>query len=112
LVFGVIYLTQGDLVSGFVEIGLALMLFLNIWFLRYSHNIEQAENIGLFILSLALIFLFYTGGINNTGIFWFFIYPGIAFFLKGVKKGNLWQLSLFLVILILVLLGLLHILEL
>ncbi len=40
-------------------------------------------------------FLFYDGGIENTGILWFFAYPSIAMYLRGRIEGLFWISMIF-----------------
>lgn len=91
-------------ILGLIEFCLAFLLILNIIYLRISKNIKISSII-LLISSIILIsILFITGGINNTGIFWIFFFPIMAFFLFKIKKGFYWimvYLFVFLIILIL-----------
>ena len=58
--------------------------------LRSSGNIERAQTQILLNLTLVMSYLFFSGGIAKTGIFWLFTYPVAAFFIKGRRRGWLW----------------------
>lgn len=105
VVFGLINLRNGEVTAGVLEIGLGYFTFLNAVFLRYTKKLEIASSTMMLILSLALIFLFQSGGIERTGFLWFYTYPAIAYFLKGKKEGTIWVGLLLLVIIFMSLLS-------
>jgi len=58
--------------------------------MRITGNIKRAQTQILFNLTLVMTYLFVSGGIARTGIFWWFTFPVAAFFIKGRKRGWLW----------------------
>lgn len=42
-----------------------------------------------------LVYLFVTGGVEQTGLFWYYLYPIAALFLMGCRKGTVIMLTLF-----------------
>lgn len=81
--------------NGLVEIGFAICGALILAYLRLSHNVEVAINLTLLETTLFMTFLLITGGINGTGIFWWFCLPAGAFYLKGSRKACWWVLCTF-----------------
>ena len=52
----------------------------------------------LVILATVLYsYLFMTGGVDGTGIYWAFIFPFVAYFLKGIQQGLIWSVIFFLI---------------
>ncbi len=62
---------------------------------RISRNYNRTANWGLFFVGLLFMFLFMTGGADNTGHLWFYTYPLVAAFLLGAKRGAIATLILF-----------------
>ena len=73
--------------------------------LRSSGNIERAQTQILLNLTCMMSYLFFSGGMAKTGIFWLFTYPVAAFFIKGRRRGWLWVGIIMLEALLMVLLG-------
>ena len=72
----------------FAGIGITLLAYA-----RWSKNTERAQNLILVEMILALTFLLYTGGIERTGIYWWFCLPAGAFYLKGRRRAWWWVLG-------------------
>jgi serine phosphatase RsbU (regulator of sigma subunit) len=98
LAFGVINLLLGFMTSGYFEIATALLLTANIMYLRMSLNYQATSSFILLIMEVVLVFLLFTGGIEGTGIYWFYIFPPLAFFLKGNRRGFFYILFLYMAI--------------
>ncbi|MFD2167643.1 GGDEF domain-containing protein [Thalassotalea euphylliae] len=64
---------------------------------KRTGNIDLASNIVLYSLMILMIYLVYSGGVNNTGPLWIFMVAPVALFLHGFKKG-LFDLGVFLII--------------
>ncbi|PIE34079.1 hypothetical protein CSA56_09225 [candidate division KSB3 bacterium] len=102
--FGLIHLVAGTQSTGMVEVacgGIALAILI---FLRRTGDLELSCSLLLFLILLVLGFLLLTGGMQHTGIYWFYVYPTTAFFLKGRRQGIIWLLSLFILTILLTLL--------
>lgn len=52
----------------------------------------------LSVVTALLVVMLVTGGTQGTGIFWFFMFPVMAFFLAGAREGVYWMLLLFAVV--------------
>jgi len=77
-----------DLLSGIV-------LLLNLLLFRMTKNMQLAKNLMLITFGSLLVTILATGGTSHTGIYWFFVFPIIAFFLMGREKGVIWNLMLY-----------------
>lgn len=93
------FLADNDL-SGVVELSLALAALADIFMLRVTGKVEWAGTGALLIIFTALSYLLLTGGIDNTGIFWFSVFPPLAFFLKQRRGGIIWMTALLAMILL------------
>lgn len=92
-VFGVYRIGVGD-VGGWVEIALGFIAVLNVWYLRKSFNTDRASGVLLSIMFVMLAFLFVDGGIADTGLYWVFTFPVLAFFLFDDVVGLRWNAGL------------------
>lgn len=63
--------------------------------LAYTRRAALARHLLLLAILTVLFVMLTTGGIQNTGIFWFFIFPPAAFFLVGKRAGTLWVAALY-----------------
>lgn len=93
--FGVVNLVEKQTLPGVIEIVFGVAILGNIVYLRWQRNVSLAANNVLFLMLGVLIFLLIDGGIDKSGIFWFYTYPALAFFLEGRKRGLVWILALF-----------------
>jgi PAS domain S-box-containing protein len=104
LIFGVVNLGAHEIVAGYSEIALGALTLLNMLCLRKSRQPEVATNVLLSIVLILMLALIISGGVDRTGIYWFSIFPIMAFFLKGKRAGALWVLALMAATLILMML--------
>jgi len=84
--------------SGFKELGLfellaALAVSLNLIIFLIWKNFSLSSTLFMLIVSLVFIVLFITGGIDNTGIFWLYLYPIMVSFLKEPRESLFWNLA-------------------
>jgi signal transduction histidine kinase len=90
VIFGVIHIMLGNLLIGYTELSISVITLANIVILRMTKNVINSSRLVIFITIIALLFLFLTGGLEQTGIFWYYTLPIIAFFLRGKKEGIVW----------------------
>ncbi len=90
ILFGIVNLTQGQTSSGITELIFGLAILGNMAYLHWQGDVEFAANGVLLLMLGVLTFLLVDGGIDKSGLFWFYTYPALAFFLKGRKKGVVW----------------------
>lgn len=79
--------------NGIIEILAALAGAGILLYLRLSQRIGLCTNLTLILIMVVMTFLLHTGGINRTGIFWWFCFPPGAFYLKGKSVGWRWVLG-------------------
>ena len=76
--------------------GAGLLIF-NIVYLKLTDNAIISAYIILYFLLVLMVYLIYSGGVNQTGPLWSFILPPVVLFIHGLKKG-LSELLIFLLI--------------
>ena len=95
--FSAYNLTLGNVLLAKIEITLGLTgLALLLW----DHQ-RPMSNWLITSMMVALVFFFYSylflsGGVANTGVYWTFLFPFLVFFLHGIHLGLLWALLFFL----------------
>ncbi len=90
IVYGVINYVIQDYSAAYFELFLGFSLLIGTIIIRSINNDFIPETIGAFVLFSIAFHNFYSGGFNETGLFWVFLYPAIIFFIKGRKKGLIW----------------------
>lgn len=88
--FGYIHFSSGDYFIGYVELAMAIVVFLNIFFFRTYRNVAYSGTVLALTTFVVLQAVFITGGFHNTGIYWFFAYPFLVFFLLGRRTAAVW----------------------
>jgi len=89
--FGLLNLVEGRIANGLVELlfalsGAALLLPLHL----APQRVDLLQNLA-FILAISVqLFLLLRGGVEGTGIFWWFCLPAGFFFLAGRRGGWAW----------------------
>jgi len=68
---------------------LASLFIINLLTFKTCNNLTVHIRILTVLMVSLLIFLFHTGGINGSGILWFYIYPPSVYFLMGTKSGSM-----------------------
>lgn len=72
-----------------------------------NRNFNLWSNVFILFGSLDVIFLFYNGGNYGSGLMWSFVVPFIIFYLKGYRKGLVFTISFYIILLIIFALSLL-----
>ncbi|MCX6755457.1 MAG: ATP-binding protein [Candidatus Nomurabacteria bacterium] len=90
---------QNNFFVGFVQLVIGVFLMLNVLFLKKFNNFKLASLVFIFTLFFIMIFLFCTGGYQDTGIYWFCLFPLIVYFLRGRKYGLYFSILFILTIL-------------
>jgi len=90
LVFAVLNLARDNHLAFIVETAAALFGVFIMMSLRKTRDLDRAQTLLLADITAIMIFLYATGGIADTGIFWWFTYPVAAFFITGRRKGWYW----------------------
>lgn len=84
-----------DTLLTFLLLSVAFILVLNIFYLKATENYLFAANAVFYMFFVLMLYLLYSGGVDNTGHLWIYCLPPIALFLHGLKKG-LMELLVFL----------------
>lgn len=94
--FGLVeILSYGNTLLGYVELLLAFAVALNVFALYVGTSATVAKNILILVVSIGLVIMQITGGIEHTGIFWFYVMPTSVFFLAGRRGGVFWTIVIF-----------------
>ena len=90
LVFSLVNFISAQYLGCGVELFCGLFGVFILMQLRASKNIGRAQTLILYDLVIVMSYLFASGGIARTGIYWWFTFPVAAFFIKGRRRGWLW----------------------
>lgn len=95
-IFGLLHFySEGNPLVGGLEIAGSSVMLLIFLSLRLTHNPHLARTGFLSTVLTMLVVMLMTGGTQQTGVFWFFIFPMAAFFLVGKRSGARWTAGLF-----------------
>jgi two-component sensor histidine kinase len=72
------------------ELAVALFSVFIMVYLRKTRDIARTQTLTMVAAILLTSMLFFTGGMAKTGIFWLFLLPPAAFYLKGKRWGWAW----------------------
>ncbi len=84
---GIIAYIQEHLSLGLFDHFVALIIILNVAYLRKSGNYSFAFFVGISVIITLYFFLLATGGVNNTSHVWLYTFPLGSSFLLGAKRG-------------------------
>ncbi len=104
-------INYADYTQGYFELACAVGILLNAFIFRYTRRTDIARAVLTSFVFALLLLLFTQGGIENTGIFWWFMFPLAVFFMTGRKEGLGWVIALYIASGILFFLGRLGILS-
>jgi len=99
---GVLSLLAADLVLGFSLIGACLIYILAYRIHKKTGDARLPSAIIVYSLYTLMIFLVYSGGVENTGPLWIFIVSPVSLIIHGLRRGLI-EISFFLAIICLVL---------
>lgn len=83
---------------GSLEIFIGWLAIINLVVLRRLRKVWLVSVFLLTMMIVVLLVLFWTGGIQKTGILWVYTFPMLAFFLTGKRGGFIWSMLLWLVL--------------
>jgi hypothetical protein len=102
LIFGIVNLVAGNVVGGKGELVFAAVVFMNIMHLYAGGDVDHVGSAMLSLTLFLLAFLVMNGGVARTGLFWFFTFPLLTFYLKTPLKALLWNIGLWVVVVLIV----------
>ncbi len=95
VIFSVISIILNNTILLYVLSTLFIVVTINLLVFRKKGNYPLTSNVFAILFSLFLIWMLYSGIINNQGIIFYTIYPAIIIYLLGKKHGNLMSLVFF-----------------
>jgi len=85
--------TPNSILTTFL-LGGSVLLLMNIFYLKHTNNYVVSGYIVLYLFFPLMLYLVYSGGVENTGPLWIFCLPPIALYIHGLQRGLL-DLSIF-----------------
>lgn len=87
VLFGLAALYRGEMIYASVIFGFALATFAVYAMAWYTHRYDYTRHFLTLLMALLCLYLFYTGGTENTGPLYYFVFPLVAVFLQGFNYG-------------------------
>ncbi len=87
VLFGLAALVRGEIKFAEVIFGFAVVTLLVYSTAWYSHFYRFTKHLLTLLMGLLCVYLFYTGGTENTGPLFYFVFPLVAIFLQGMATG-------------------------
>ncbi len=84
---GILAYFQHNTALGLFDHLVALILIINLFYIVKTGKLQIPIIIGISISGALFVYLFMTGGVNNTGHLWYYTFPLFAAFLLGFKGG-------------------------
>ncbi len=100
LIFSIAAFMRSENAYAMTILGFALatgIIYGAIWF---SGELHLARHFVVALMGALCLFLFYSGGTENTGPLYYFVFPVVAVFLQGIRLGSISVLSLLLISLV------------
>ena len=102
---GIIAFIKNNPVLGIFDLTVASALIFIVGYVRKRGYHDFASYFGISVAGALFLYLFGTGGVNNTGHLWFYCFPLFSIFLLGSKKGAIATLMVFVPSLLLLIVG-------
>ena len=93
---GILILTQKNLILGVLDLLLASVLTANLFHARYYKNYKFNIQLAIFLVAALFVYSFFTIGYSQGAFVWYYIFPLLASFLLGSKKGSVATIFIFL----------------
>lgn len=88
IVFGTAnIISTNNVVLGYLEFMGGLVLAINFVIVKLTKNLALGRDVLLLVMAVFLTAMLLSGGLYRTGIFWFYLFPIVAFFVAGKAKG-------------------------
>lgn len=92
--FGLVNLLSSDPAAsrerGLVELVFAVLGAGALVVLRVTHKVDLSQTLSLLVTMGGMTFLLFNGGMDGTGLLWWFCFPAGALYLKGRSHGRWW----------------------
>jgi len=112
MVFGFYYTLYNNIILGIFEVSTSIVFLINLFFLITKNTIEISAKIVVFFVMLISLFVFYNGGIENTGNLWLTLVPMFPTLLLKYEDGLKWLYIYSTILIAIILLGMFEILSL
>lgn len=96
LLFGITALTENNLFHAVVLFAFSAIAAVTLVTLWLANFYWLGKHFTTGMMWLLCLYLFYTGGVQNTGPLYYAVFPSVALFLQGRLRGFLWVISLLL----------------
>ena len=103
IIFSVIQIFQNNILYFSILLTLSFLILINTILLRKNGNFLFTSNVFTVLFSALLIWLLYSGKINDQGIIFYSFYPVLVLLLLGKKRGNIFSTGLFILVAIYIL---------
>ena len=100
--FGLTGLHTSNTILTALLLGGSVILLFNLFYLNWTKNHNIAGYIVLYFFFILMLYLVYSGGVENTGPLWIYCLPPVALYIQGLKRG-LFDLLLFLLLIVFIL---------
>lgn len=97
VLFGIIALLRDETSFATVIFGFAFATLLTYSIAWFSHYYRFTKHALTLLMALLCLYLFYSGGTENTGPLYYFVFPLVAIFLQGMRAGMVSVVTLLLV---------------
>jgi PAS domain S-box-containing protein len=85
--FGSIAFAEGASTLGYSDLSVALVFFITQIYLRMTGKYSVVKYVWVASTGVLFVYLFNSGGVEHTGHLWAYIFPLVAAFLLGARKG-------------------------
>ncbi len=87
MLFAAEAMSRGNFSHGYILIFLTILVIVNFVIIHVSGNEYFFYNLSVWLMAGLCMYLLSTGGVDNTGPLWCYVFPLLALYLQGVKKG-------------------------
>lgn len=88
--YDVVYFMLGDVLNFWVHLAIFLSIAGMVVYLQQTGDLELAGSWALVTSFFLFSYLLVNGGYKGTGLFYPFLFPGLAFYIKGRVEGAVW----------------------
>lgn len=91
LIVGTITYIRGNVVVATLDLSAAALLLVCIYILRRTGKHQIPIYLGMSIMTSLYMYLFISGGANNTGHLWYYTYPLFTLYIMGKRDGSIFN---------------------
>jgi len=89
LIFAAEAIFRGDFYNALFLFFLTALVIINIVFIIFSGNDDFFNRFSVWVITAMCVYLLSTGGVNNSGILWCYIFPLLSLYLLGIERGSM-----------------------